>query len=150
MGEPLDAPWLRQAIARGLIPPEQLAGPDGTAADLGGLVLAVSVAGFPEPVPEHEFARPARGWRFDLAWPALLVAFEREGGDWRTVKCEGCGRPRRVFVSRHHSRDGLEADAEKYNAAAALGWAVVRATPPMIADGRAARDLIRALEARTR
>lgn len=26
MGEPLDAPWLRQAIAKGLIPPEQLAG----------------------------------------------------------------------------------------------------------------------------
>lgn len=62
---------------------------------------------------DQEFKfHPKRKWRFDFAWPDLLVAAEVEGG---------------VFVrGRHVSPKGFVADCEKYNAAAQLGWTVLR------------------------
>jgi very-short-patch-repair endonuclease len=62
---------------------------------------------------EYRF-HPARRWRFDLAVPSLMLAFELEGGTW--------------IGGRHTSGAGYEKDAEKYSVAAALGWAVIRAT----------------------
>ena len=55
-----------------------------------------------------------RKWRFDWCLPDLKVAFEYEG----------------IFSeqSRHTNRKGYSKDAEKYNAAAALGWRVFRYT----------------------
>lgn len=120
----------------------------GPPVDLALLVAAVRQAGYPEPVPEFEFT-PARKWRFDLAWPPLLVAFEREGGTWVNVRCQ-CGKQRTIFKSRHHDRDGLERDAEKYSVAAACGWAVIRGTPGMLKNGKALHALLFALEVRTR
>ena len=70
--------------------------------------------GLPAPVMEHRF-HPTRKWRFDFAWPAERVALEVEGGVW---------------VGGAHGRgSGIVRDIEKYNAAAALGWRVMRVLP---------------------
>ena len=79
----------------------------------------IEAAGLPEPVPEYPFARNiGRRWRFDRAWPRQMVAAEVEGG---------------VYAAGRHVRGkGFEADAEKYNAAAAMGWRVFRFTAGML------------------
>lgn len=67
------------------------------------------------PLRELIFAAPRR-WRFDFAWP-----------DWRVaVELEGLGR--RGGMSRHQRPLGMSRDCEKYNAAAVLGWSVLRFT----------------------
>lgn len=101
--------------------------------DLRLLVAAVESNGHPKPAAEHRFL-PNRKFMFDLAWPAMKVAFEREGGTW--------GR------SRHTSGSGYRLDAEKYSLAAIAGWCVVRATVDMIRDGLALTLLLNALESR--
>jgi hypothetical protein len=64
-----------------------------------------------------------KDWRFDFAWPDLLIACEVEGG---------------TFSGGRHTRgQGFEGDCEKYNAATLLGWKVFRVTSKMIHDGRA-------------
>ena len=68
----------------------------------------------PAPVTEHRF-HPSRKWRFDYAWPDAKVALEVEGGVWTG--------------GRHTSSAGFLKDMEKYNAAARLGWRVLRCTP---------------------
>ena len=76
----------------------------------------------PAPVREHRFAPPRR-WRFDIAWPDLLIAVEVEGG---------------VFVGGRHTRGAaFEADCEKYDEATVAGWRVIRVTPRMIREGKA-------------
>lgn len=100
------------------------------------LVCEVESAGYGSPEPEHAF-HPDRKWRFDLAWPAYRVAFEREGMPKR-----GGGK------SRHTTPEGYVGDIEKYNAAQILGWVVIRGTGHMIEDGRAVRDLLAALSGR--
>ena len=62
---------------------------------------------------EHRFAPPRR-FRFDWALPSHRVAVEWEG----------------IFAgkSRHTTLKGYSKDAEKYNAAAILGWIVLRFT----------------------
>lgn len=64
-----------------------------------------------EPQREHRF-HPTRKWRFDFAWPEQQTAVEIEGGVWTR--------------GRHVSPKGFLADLEKYNAAASLGWSVLR------------------------
>ena len=68
----------------------------------------------PEPQPEFRF-HPSRRWRFDYAWPDHHVALEVEGAVWTQ--------------GRHTRGSGFLADIEKYNAAAALGWRIIRCTP---------------------
>ena len=121
----------------------------GAAGDLYGVFLAVGQAGFPPPVPEVRF-HPGRHWRFDWAWPWHEVALEREGGCFVKDKCPNCSWHRTTFKSRHHDRKGYEADLAKYNEAARMGWLLVRVTPPMIRDGRAADAIIGALRARNK
>lgn len=70
--------------------------------------------GLPEPVREHRF-HPTRLWRFDYAWPTERLALEVEGG--------------RYVGGRHTSPEGFHKDLEKYNAAAVLGWRILRITP---------------------
>lgn len=70
--------------------------------------------GIPEPTRELVFAPPRR-WRFDFAWPAHMVALEVEGGVW--------------IRGRHTRGTGFVRDMEKYNAAAVLGWSVLRVQP---------------------
>lgn len=79
-------------------------------------------AGLPEPVREWRF-HPTRRWRFDLAWPDLLLAVEVQGGIYR-----GGG---------HTSVAGLKRDIEKANAATLLGWRVLMVHGDMVRDGSA-------------
>jgi len=62
---------------------------------------------------EHRF-HPTRRWRFDFAWPSKKIAVEIEGGTWTG--------------GRHTRGAGFQKDCEKYNAAAVLGWTVLRFT----------------------
>lgn len=72
----------------------------------------------PEPEQEYLFALKAMGrrWRFDFAWPDSLVAVEIDGGQW----------------TPHGGRHNTDADREKLNAAAALGWRVMRFSGSML------------------
>ena len=45
------------------------------------LAQQVKFAGLPAPVAQHKF-HPVRRWRFDLAWPANMLAIEVDGGIW--------------------------------------------------------------------
>ena len=67
----------------------------------------------PELPPVREFCfHPTRKWRFDFAWPAARVAVEMEGGIW---------------IGGGHTRGLIYAgNCEKYNAAAVLGWRLLR------------------------
>ena len=75
---------------------------------------------------EYKF-HSLRKWRFDFAFPLLRIAVEIEGR------------------GRHQSFGGFEADCEKYNAAAKLGWRVFRYTPAMVMAGTAIEDVKEAL-----
>lgn len=77
--------------------------------------------GLPDPVAEYPF-HPRRKWRFDYAFPDFQVALEVEG-----VTPAG---------GRHQRVAGYEGDIEKYNAAALLGWVVIRATPRQVESGQ--------------
>jgi len=71
---------------------------------------------------EYKF-HPTRKWRFDFAFPPFMIAAEIEGG---------------IFSGGRHTRGtGYQADCEKYNEAAALGWRVFRFTPEMLKNGTA-------------
>lgn len=62
---------------------------------------------------EHRF-HPDRKWRFDYAITSLMIGIEYDG----------------LFSekSRHTTAKGFTGDADKLNAAAALGWRVIRLT----------------------
>ena len=71
------------------------------------------------PAPESEFRfHETRKWRFDYAWPEKKVALEVEGAVWTS--------------GRHTRGSGFVKDMEKYNAAASLGWRVIRTVPQEI------------------
>ena len=80
------------------------------------------------PVREHQF-HPTRKWRFDFAFPDDMLAVEIEGG----------------VNGRHHRFSGFAKDAEKYNAAALLGWRVLRFTTSMVMSGEAINTTRKAL-----
>lgn len=97
------------------------------------LALQIKAAKLPEPVREHVFAKPRR-WRFDFAWPSFKLAVEVEGA---------------IFVGGRHNRAlGMMADMEKYNAAALLGWKVLRVAGPHVKSGEALEWIEVALERR--
>jgi predicted RNA-binding Zn-ribbon protein involved in translation (DUF1610 family) len=83
-----------------------------------------------------------RAWRFDVYWLANRVAVELEGGAQTTpVKCPKCGymvKWRNKFTKKlqqvyaamggHLRGEGYRDNCMKYNAAAVLGWRVLRYT----------------------
>jgi hypothetical protein len=71
---------------------------------------------------EYRFAQP-RLYRFDFAWPGLLVAVEIEGGIWNG--------------GRHTRARGFIEDARKYNLAAEMGWTVLRYPGTIVNSGEA-------------
>lgn len=83
------------------------------------LVQLCRDAGLPEPIPEYVF-HPTRKWRFDYAIPQWKVAVEIEGGIWTQ--------------GRHTRGQGFLDDLTKYNAAACMGWRVLRYPPHRIAN----------------
>lgn len=72
------------------------------------------------PIGREVYFAVGRQWRFDLAWPDLMVAIEYEGDTWG--------------ASRHNTGMGYRLDVDKYNHAAAMGWCVIRATADMVRD----------------
>ena len=74
-----------------------------------------------EPVKEYQF-HPERKWRFDYAFVEAKIALEVEGG----VHTGG----------RHVRPKGFLNDMEKYNAAATMGWRLLRTTPDMLLSRR--------------
>lgn len=83
--------------------------------------------------PEQEYRfHPTRKWRFDFAWPELMLA----------VEIEGHGGAK----SRHTTFTGYTKDCEKYNEAVILGWRVLRFTGPMVKSGEALSTTERALD----
>lgn len=102
----------------------------------------------PAPEREYRFAAFAAGgtgkgtrkrlaaaglsdWRFDFAWPAQCIAVEVEGGVWSD--------------GRHVRPAGFTEDCKKYNAAARLGWRVLRYPTSLVNDGTAVRETLDAL-----
>ena len=80
---------------------------------------------------EYRF-HPTRRWRFDFAWRVEGVAVEIEGG---------------TYVHGRHTRgEGFAQDCEKYNAAAILGWKVLRFTEEEVNDWSAIETLQQALQ----
>lgn len=71
----------------------------------------------PEPATEYKF-HPRRKWRFDVAFVDARVYVELDGG---------------VYSNGRHTRGaGFEADCEKLNAAALMGWRGLRYTATML------------------
>ena len=96
------------------------------------LFLHLRAAKLPEPEREYRF-HPVRRWRFDFAWPDLMLA----------VECEGLTAP--GTKSRHTTNQGFTKDCGKYNAAAMAGWKVLRFTSQMIKSGEALQQIEEAL-----
>jgi very-short-patch-repair endonuclease len=94
--------------------------------------MALQIRAHNLPAPETEFRfHPIRRWRFDFAWPELMIAFEAEGGTWTG--------------GRHATGSGIEKDIEKYNQASILGWKVLRGTSGMITRGEAIKAVLEAM-----
>jgi hypothetical protein len=93
------------------------------------LAFQIKAFNLPTPIREHKF-HPTRKWRFDFAWPELMLAVETEGGIWSG--------------GRHTRGKGFEADCEKYGEAMILGWSVYRCSGGMVKSG-AAIDFIKKL-----
>ena len=85
----------------------------------------------PAPVSEHPFC-PGRKWKFDYAWPDLLVAVEVQGGIWTR--------------GRHTRGAALMDEWEKLNMAAVLGWRILYCQPQDAATTKFARLIKAALE----
>lgn len=97
------------------------------------LAMQIRLNKLPEPAREHRF-HGERKWRFDFAWIDRKLAAECEGGIWIT--------------GRHTRGTGYEQDLEKYNAAALLGWLVLRFTKRQVQQGIALGLLQQALQAK--
>lgn len=107
------------------------------------------LAGLPPCSREYRFAAIATGgtgagvrarlqlaglkdWRFDLAYPSILLAVEVDGGGF----IPGGGR---------HSRGaGMREDCHKISTAVALGWRVMRVMPEQIKNRTAVSWLLAA------
>lgn len=91
----------------------------------------IRILKLPEPEREYRFeehmgpkGRKA-SYRFDFAWPTLMLAAECEGGQWTR--------------GRHTRGAGFESDCRKYSTAGLLGWTVLRFTSGMVRSWEAAR-----------
>jgi very-short-patch-repair endonuclease len=95
--------------------------------------LALQILAHALPTAEREYRfDPVRRWRFDFAWPDFRLAVEVDGGTWS--------------AGRHSRGPGFEADAEKLNAATALGWRVFRYTGTHVRTGYAVSQISVELE----
>jgi hypothetical protein len=108
------------------------------------LLVRMRAAGLPKPEAEWKF-HPTRRWRFDLAYPAIQLAIEVEGGVYArrgAKRCPACGQ---TPPGRHATGTGMSEDCHKYSEAAVLGWRILRVTPAMITCGTALALIRRAL-----
>ena len=73
-----------------------------------------------------------KDWRFDFAWPDLMIAVEVEGGGWTG--------------GRHTRVKGFEDDLRKYDKAMGLGCTVYRCSGSMVKEGVAVRSIEKLLQ----
>jgi hypothetical protein len=85
--------------------------------------------GVPAPVRELR-AIPGRRFRFDLAWPDVMLAVEVQGGVWTR--------------GRHTRGAGYTADCEKLCLSVVHGWRMLWVTTAQIKSGQAAQWIVRA------
>lgn len=78
------------------------------------------------PIREFKFCGD-REWRADLAFPEHKLLIEVEGGTWSG--------------GRHQRGAGFTNDCLKYNAAALLGFTVLRYTTEMVMNGAAGHQI---------
>jgi hypothetical protein len=102
-----------------------------------GLIFAALLRehGVPEPVAEFRFCAD-RKWRADFCWPSPehMLLLEVDGG---------------LYTGGRHSRGaGAEADHEKLNEAACLGYRFLRCTPRKLCTMATVDVVRRALEFR--
>jgi hypothetical protein len=101
--------------------------------------LAFQIKVMQLPLPEREYRfDPDRLWRLDFAWVPFKLAAEVEGLVPSWLSPQG---------GRHQRIAGYEGDIEKYNAAAAAGWKVLRFSSTHVVRGEAIRRLEDALRA---
>lgn len=68
-----------------------------------------------------------KDWRFDFAWPALMLAVEVEGVT--------------LGHGRHQRMAGFNEDLKKYDSAMAQGWTVYRVSADLIHSGQAVKTI---------
>lgn len=98
-------------------------------------------------VKEHRF-HPTRRWSFDYAFIAERLAVEYEGGMFSGTGAKRCALCKRLPSAGHFAINRIKTDAEKYNTAATMNWAVIRVLPTMVDDGTAIETIKRALMVR--
>jgi len=86
-------------------------------------------SGVPAPELEYRF-HPTRKWKFDLCWPAFMVAVEIEGLVYSN-------RNDNQLTGRHVSVTGFKKDIEKYGVAFSMGYNVLRITSADARSGAA-------------
>lgn len=85
-------------------------------------------------LPEREYKfHPTRKWKFDFCYPEEKLAIEIEGGTRNN--------------GRHTRHAGFQADCEKYNEAATMGYTVLRFTSDQVKSLKALNMTKKALEA---
>lgn len=97
------------------------------------MLFQMRAVGIPAPQREYRFCE--RRWKFDFAWPEILLYLEIEGGTWS------------VTPGRHSRGAGMRNDAVKYNQASLAGWTGLRATTDMVKDGTALAAVEQAFKA---
>lgn len=101
------------------------------------LLAQIIKAGFPVPeVPPETRFHPTRKWMVDFLWRDAKIILEYEGGTFMR-----CGKSGALTGGRHQHPVSFGKDCEKYNAAALLGYIVLRVVPAMVKDG-SWRDLL--------
>ncbi len=99
----------REALARGLVRPEQLPDASSHPTENGfeeRMRVLIARAGLPQPIAQHRIGR----YRVDFAWPRERVIVETDG--WGT----------------HGPRAGFEDDRARDATLLAAGWRVLRVT----------------------
>lgn len=116
------------------------------------LAFHIRARKLPKPEREYRFAAEASGgtgtgvrkrlkdaglkdWRFDFAWPDLMLAVEVEGGGWAN--------------GRHNRGKGFHEDLKKYQEAQRLGWTIYRTAGELIKNGEAVQTIKELILAKT-
>ena len=118
------------------------------------LARQIKLVRLPEPVREYRFTAHHVGlgygvrkrikdaglkdWRFDFAWPDLMLAVEVEG-----ITSYGTNKNGSMKLGRHQTGEGMEGDLRKYDAAMNLGWNIYRCSGAMVKEGVAVNTIER-------
>lgn len=102
--------------------------------------------GLPPYLREHRFAKESlgRAWKFDFCWLQYKIAVELEGLVMRKLYDQQHQLVWAVY-GRHATIAGIREDMSKYNAAALLGWTVLRFEQQMVKDDTAIAETMRVL-----